>query len=98
MFKRLYSYLLAYTRKPLSAIVTRRYTLTTGNVGELYINGYRVSDTLDTYSENMSTIIGVTRKDEFTNRQSANTLLVDNALYANRRITATVRNAWVVDC
>jgi hypothetical protein len=93
--KRIIIQLKALFKEPVKAIVIRRYTLTTGNVGELYINGLRCSDTLDTFKENMAVIKAVGFKDEFTNRQPEDTLLVDNKEYAGRRITAVVRNNWI---
>lgn len=86
------------THKALSVIIIRRYTITTGNVGELYIDGKCIGDTLDTYSPMASSVKAIAIVDEFFVPHKDNVLLVNASYLDGKELSVEFRNAWACEC
>lgn len=91
MLKRLINYL----RKPLTATVVRRYRITSGSVGELYIANALVCDTLDTFSEYELGANTTCNYGDFVALRQDNLLFVNDKALDARRIYVSIRNNWV---
>lgn len=93
MLKRLFNYL----KRPLDVTVLRRYRITSGNVGELYVDGKCVSDSLDTFGEYDLGVRTVALYDDFVQLKRTNTLTINAKELDGRRVVASLRNNWVDD-
>ncbi len=91
-------FLLNLFRPKLKAVILRRYKLTSGNIGELYLDGTLLCDSHDTYEADTDVINAVCKYKDFVEHGPLHTIRINDMNLHGRRIQAEVYNKWVSEC
>lgn len=98
LLKSLVNRFINWFRRPVVGVVIRRYQITTGYVGELYLHGVMVGDTLDTFTQDTQVITTRCVSTPFTDYLKSDSISVGpRSSLGGQHVVFDVTNSFAVD-